>query len=238
MSALQSGDDEDLGRYRLLRRSLFSDVVEQLRDMIISGALPPGERVLERRLCDSLGVSRTPLREALKVLAAEGLVALLPNRGAMVTGLSLAELDEVVEVMAPLESLIGELAAARAGPEDLAEIERRHTAMVEARGKGELGAYFKFNQAIHVRIIEATGNPSLLAAWMGFNIRIQRYRYMANLDPQRWRRAIAEHEDILAALKAGDGATLGRLLRDHLLNTVENCKQSLPLPVAAAGTGR
>ncbi|WP_366655470.1 GntR family transcriptional regulator [Fodinicurvata sp. EGI_FJ10296] len=226
MSATRESRPQASTRFKVTRRSLFDDVVSQLREMIVTGVLRPGDRLWEKQMCDTLGVSRTPLREALKLLAREGLVELLPNRGALVTHLSVAELDEVVEVMAPLETLIGQLAAARANAADIAEIDRRHAEMIQAQGVGELSQYFRLNQAIHERIIEATGNPSLLAVWTGFNLRIQRYRYMANLDPHRWDKAIAEHEEILDALKAGDGELLGRLLRVHLTNTAENCKLS------------
>ena len=112
---------------RLKRRPLHEEVVDQLRDRIVQGDLTPGARLNERVLCEQLGISRTPLREAIKVLATEGLVELLPNRGAIVTALKAETMADTLAVMGSLESLAGELACANASEGDLAEIRARST---------------------------------------------------------------------------------------------------------------
>lgn len=217
----------------IARRSLHDQVVTRLRDAIVEGRLGPSERLNERVLCARYGISRTPLREALKVLAQEGLVALLPHRGAVVTPLTATELDETLEVMAPLETLAGELVAARIGSAGIAEIRALHHEMCAFHARGDLPAYFRANQAIHRQLVEHTGNRILAATYANLNARIRRFRYLANLSPERWDEAVAEHEQILAALGARDGARLGRLLRQHLINKAAAVKANLPLADAA-----
>ena len=182
------------------RTSLHDQLTVRLRDMIIEGDLLPGERVPERELCDRFQVSRTPLREALKVLASEGLLDLAPNRGARVSKLTVADVEEMFPVMGALEALAGELAASRIGEEDLAEIKALHYQMVLHHKRGELPAYFRLNQAIHEKIMAVAGNATLLALHRSLVGRIRRARYVANMSQRRWDQAVAEHEEILAAL--------------------------------------
>ena len=205
----------------VVRTSLHDEVAQRLRDMVVEGQLTPGERLNERVLCAQLQVSRTPLREAYRVLAAEGLLQLLPNRGVVVTPLSREELDATIEVLAALEELIGRLVARRIDPATLAAVEARHHEMLAHHLRGDLPAYFKANQDIHLALAAAAGNPVLEREYRLLNARIRRYRYMANLSTERWRESIAEHEAIMAALRERDGATLATRLRDHLVAKLE-----------------
>jgi DNA-binding GntR family transcriptional regulator len=197
-------------------RLLHADATDRLRDMIVQGDLAPGTKLIERVLCERLGVSRTPLREALKTLASERLVALLPNRGAMVTPLTLATVRESFEVMGALEALAGELACRNATDTQLAEIRALHYEMLAAHARGDLALYFRNNQAIHFAIVGASGNATLAATYRNLNANVRRARYMANTSRERWDKAVGEHEDMLAALAARDGARLQRLLVEHL----------------------
>ncbi len=198
------------------RLSLHDETVARLRAMILDGELLPGGRIAERELCERFGISRTPLREALKVLASEGLVELLPHRGARVTRPSAAELRDAFEVVAALEGLAGELACARIGDAALAEIESIHRRMVEHYSRGDLAEYFACNQAIHEAINRAAGNAALTEMYELVSNRVRRARYMANHSPGRWAQAIREHDAILDALKRRDGARCNTLLREHL----------------------
>lgn len=198
------------------RLSLHDEVVARLRDLIIRGELQPNDRLGERELCERFEISRTPLREALKVLAAEGLVELLPHRGARVAGLTPEDVQHMFEVMASLEALSGELAATRITGEQLAEIEDLHASMVDAYRRRDLPVYFEFNQAIHERIILAGGNPVLREVYQGLSGRIRRARYAANTSEERWAAAVREHDAMLVALRARDAAGLATILRDHL----------------------
>lgn len=199
--------------------SLHAGLLDGLRALIDQGDLLPGVRVPERELCLRFKVSRTPLRECLKVLAAEGLVDLLPNRGARVATLDDEHLAHLFEVIATLEAEGGRLACLRITDAAFAEIQGMHYSMYAHFLRQDLKAYFSLNQAIHEAIMRAAGNPVLLATHAGLAGRITRARYMSNrIHPDRWRAAMAEHDAILEALGRHDGPTLGALLAQHLQN--------------------
>ena len=198
------------------RRLLHENAVDRLRDMIVQGALTPGAKLNERALCGELGISRTPLREALKVLSTEGLVELLPNRGAVVALLTERRVREIFAVMGALEALAGELACRNMTAEQFNEIRALHYQMLAHHARGELAPYFRCNQEIHLAIVAASGNDTLAATYRNLNAHVRRARYMANLSQSRWDQAVAEHESILEALGRRDAAALQDLLRNHL----------------------
>lgn len=206
------------GALAISRTNLHTEVTARLRELIVEGLIPPGARLNERILCEQLQVSRTPLREALKVLAAEGLVELLPNRGAMVTPVSIAEIDHVFEVLGPLEGLSGELACARITDAQCTEIRALHFEMLLHHSRGDRAEYFRCNQQIHESINRAAGNPVLQASYGALNARVRRARYFANVSQDRWDKAVAEHEQILDALERREGDRLRRILEQHLRN--------------------
>ena len=143
-------------------QSLHDEILTRLRDHIVEGNIPDGGRVPERQLCEMLGISRTPLREALKVLASEGLVELLPNRGARVRQLSEHDLGELFDVMGGLEGLAGRLACENITDAEIAEIERLHYEMYGFYLHRDMHGYFRVNQLIHQKIVEASRNATLL----------------------------------------------------------------------------
>jgi DNA-binding GntR family transcriptional regulator len=199
-------------------RLLASEVVERLRDMIIQGELVPGAKLNERVLCERLRTSRTPVREAIKYLASEGLVELLPNRGAIVTPITAATVREMFELLGALEALAGELACIKASDADIAGIRALHYQMLAHHARGELAPYFRCNQQIHMRLVECAGNTTLTNTYRALNSHVRRARYMANLSRERWDQAAEEHQKILDALIRRDGALLPVLLRSHLSN--------------------
>ena len=205
---------------RIERRPLHEEVIDQLRNRIVQGELAPGARLNERVLCAQLGISRTPVREAIKMLATEGLVELLPNRGAIVIPLKAATIADTLAVMGSLESLAGGLACSNASDAEIAEIRALHFEMLAHHARGELAEYFKYNQLIHLKIIEASGNPVLTNTYRQLNANVLRARYMANLSQERWDAAVREHEEILAAFASRDAARLKRLLAEHLAHKV------------------
>ena len=210
------------------RRSLHEELAERLRDMIVEGVLPPGLKVPERELCEQFGVSRTPLREALKVLASEGLVTLNQNRGACVASLTRADLEEVFPIMGALEALAGSLACAHMSDADIAAVATLHDRMVKSFEAGDQPTYFKLNQAIHRAILVGASNETLMATHQMLAGRIHRARYMANDDATRWRAAVEEHEHILAALQQRDGPRLAVILSDHLRNKLASVMRNFP----------
>lgn len=227
------GSIENLGAARIERRPLHEEVIDQLRDRIVQGELAPGARLNERVLCEQLGISRTPLREAIKMLAAEGLVELLPNRGAIVTKLEAANIADTLAVMGALEAAAGELACARANEAEIGEIRALHFEMHACHARKDLAGYFRCNQRIHDRIIAASGNPVLNNTYRQLNANVLRARYMANLSQERWDLAVAEHDEILAALMARDADRLKRLLAEHLAHKVASVMAALSAHAAA-----
>ena len=218
----------------ITRSTLHDELVERLRVLILDGELEPDTRVPERELCERYGVSRTPLREALKVLASEGLLELLPNRGAIVSRLTFDVVDEMFPVIGALEALAGELACARITEEEIAEIRAMHYQMVLHQKRGERLAYFQLNQRIHEAIMEAAHNPTLVRQYRSLAGRIRRARYIANMSPERWQQAVDEHEEMLDALTARDGPRLAEILRRHLQNKCETVKKALALEAGRA----
>lgn len=203
-----------LAEHRLLHEA----VIDRLRDLIVTGELAPETKLNERVLAERLGTSRTPLREAIKFLASEGLVELLPNRGAMVAPLKPEKMKEVFVVLGALEALAGDLVCRNAGEADIADIRALHYHMLAHHARGELAQYFRYNQLIHQRILDCAGNATLVQTWRALNAHVKRARYLANLSRERWDKAVKEHEDMLDALTRRDGAKLQALLRDHLAN--------------------
>jgi DNA-binding GntR family transcriptional regulator len=216
-----------LGADSIPRRSLHDELTERLRTLITRGDLAPGEKVPEKELCSQFGVSRTPLREALKVLASEGIVTLKPNRGAVVSSLTADELEEVFPVMGALEALSGEIACRHITDREIKTIHALHKTMVEHWQRGELQPYFRLNQKIHEAILEATRNETLKAIYRGLSGRILSARYIANMSPERWTKAVEEHEAILKALDARDGVQLSKILKSHLANKLATVKDWL-----------
>jgi DNA-binding GntR family transcriptional regulator len=200
--------------------TLHDGLLAGLRDHIVEGHLADGARIPERQLCERFGISRTPLREALKVLAAEGLIELLPNRGARVRELGAEELRELFDVMGGLEALAGRLACERITDDEIAEIERVHHEMYRFYLRREMHGYFQCNQAIHGMLVDAAGNAVLSATYAGFAGRIRRVRYSANMAKQRdrWGEAMREHEAMLDALRRRAGSELSDILFLHLRN--------------------
>jgi DNA-binding GntR family transcriptional regulator len=200
----------------IARRPLHEEAADRLRDLIVQGRLAPGSRLNERLLTAQLGVSRTPLREAFKVLATEGLVELLPNRGAIVSPIDAERLSETLAVMGALEALAGELACRNATDAQLNEIRALHYEMLAYHARGDLAGYFKFNQAIHLKLVKYSGNAMLYNVYRQLNGNVRRARYMANLSKERWDAAVREHEAILSALGERDVKRIKALLTEHL----------------------
>jgi DNA-binding GntR family transcriptional regulator len=179
---------------------LHARLTMALRQQIMRGELPPGIRVPEARLCALLGVSRTPLREALKVLSVEGWVTLRPNRGAIVTLLDHDELQDMFIAKGVLEQFIGINATLNASDADLGELQDKHDQLIAAEAARDHAAYTDLNEIFHWRLAELAGNQEILKIYDGLQKRILRVRYQINDDPERVRDSLAEHEGIMQAM--------------------------------------
>lgn len=207
--------------------TLAQRVAASLRDMIVQDILPPGARVRERTLAQELDVSRTPMREALRILATERLVELLPNRGAVVSHPSAGEVRNLLSVLGVLEALAGEQAAVEATDAEIAEINALHYEMLASFERRDRLTYFKLNQAIHRGIVAASHNDALGEIHGQVNARLYRVRYQSNLTNTKWHTAIKEHDAILQALNDRDGTRLARIMRAHLGSTWRNVGDSI-----------
>jgi DNA-binding GntR family transcriptional regulator len=202
----------------ILRPALHEQVAQRLREMLVESRIAPGAKLNERELSEVLQVSRTPLREAIKMLAAEGLVELLPNRGAIAVELSEADVLHTFEVMAGLEAQSGELAAERITNAELAEIKAMHYEMLAAFTRRDLPAYYRLNSAIHAAINAAAKNPVLSATYRQVNARLQALRFRSNQDGDKWSAAVKEHEAMIQALEERNPAAMRAVLLSHLNN--------------------
>ena len=198
---------------------LAQQVAARIRDMIVQDQLVPGEWIRDQAIADKLSVSRTPLREALKMLELEGLIQLLPNRGAVVTELTVEEVKEKLEVLAVLESLAGKLACRKATDLELAEIRALHYEMLACFSRENRLEYFKLNQRIHFAIVAASGNKTLIETHARINAQLYRVRFQSNLQNELWGTAVEEHEEMLSALEERNSEALGVCLLNHLGQT-------------------
>lgn len=198
------------------RRYLHDEVADRMRALIQSGEMEPKARVNETELTERFGISRTPLREAIKILATEGHLELLPNRGARVASISQDEIEEMMEVIAGLEATAADLACHRIADEEVAAIQANHDAMVGRWKAGDEAGYFRLNREIHEAIMAASRNATLAGVYRSLSGRIQRSRYSAHQTSEQWARAIEEHERMVVLLHARDGTALSQLMREHI----------------------
>lgn len=208
-------EDDDLFEGGETVDSLHTEITQQLRQRILTGDLPPGSRILERDLAESFGISRTPLREAIKVLAAEELVVLQPHRGSLVAPLDLRDIDESYEVLEAFEETIGLLAAERATDAEIAALSDRHADMVAALSDGDVRAYLACNQEVHLGLAEATHNPILAATYAQSLRKTFRACFITYGQTMLVDGSLGDHERILALLTARDGPRLGTALLEH-----------------------
>jgi DNA-binding GntR family transcriptional regulator len=204
-------------------RSLTSAerVADTLRDRILHGELPGGVRLGEAELAVSLGVSRTPVREALNRLAAEGLVEVVPNRGARVTTWTVAELEGVFDLRTSLEPLLSAYAVPNAGPDDVGELERLAEQMLEIGRPGpqqDLDALVPLNRAFHDRLVALAGHPTLAAALAAAIQPPIVRRNFHTYDEASLRRSLAHHVELAAAVRAGDPDWARAVMTAHIRN--------------------
>jgi DNA-binding GntR family transcriptional regulator len=203
----------------LNRRTLHDEVVDRVRNLVIEGQLVAGTRIHESELGNALGVSRTPLREALKVLASEGLIELVPGRGAVVKRLTQKDVRDMLDVLAALETLAGRLACRNATDSDIGRLRALHDEMMTLYAAGNRLEYYWRNQAIHAGLAALSGNALLASLHQTIAARLKRIRFIGNEEPDKWAGAVAEHEQMIVALEARDEVGLADVIRRHLEQT-------------------
>ena len=225
-------------RLRVPRTGLHEQAAARLRLLIVRGELRPGQTLGEADLSDALGISRTPLREALKQLATEGLVELRLNRSAVVAPFRREELEELFEAVAGIERCAAELAAKRMDARDIERLEALQDKIEWHHGRGELREYFEINQQIHSAIVDFARNAVLKTTHEVLLARAERARFFGLSVLGRWEESVREHQEILAALRDGDAERAGRLLGRHVRRTGEIVADTLDGEVEAAPADR
>jgi DNA-binding GntR family transcriptional regulator len=221
------GKTERGGSARVRRGGLYTAIADRLREMIQEGELAPGSRIMEKELCEYFDISKTPLREALKLLVAEGLITHRQHQGYHIADIDIDEIESIFEVLHGLEDIAGIHLCTRAARDALAAIERKHQTMLQLHANGKRSAYFRLNQEIHQMLIDAVRNPTLSAIYAGLMTKIHRARGVANADTLRWQESLAEHEAIIEAMRNADQQTLRRLLREHSEHTAHEVMKAL-----------
>jgi len=200
---------------RIAPLALYQEVAERLRERIFSHELPPGTWVDEQALAEQYGISRTPLREALKVLASEGLVTLKPRRGCYVTEISERDLDEVFSVMSMLEGECARASTQHASKADLERLQAIHVDLEKAAAANDINGFFEANQAFHHAIQEIADNRWLLHVIEDLRKVIKLSRHHSLFSEGRLEQSLAEHSGILDALLARDATAAETRMREH-----------------------
>jgi len=196
--------------------SLAETLKAKIEHDILAFTLKPGDRLDECRLADLYGSSRTPVREALRLLAAEGLVSIRPHRGAVVSGLTIAELNEMFEMMAVYEGVCARLAALHVTPEELSQIASAHEACRVQAEADDIQAYCLANARFHETIYQASHNRYLIERTIATRNRLGAYRRFRCRQNIRIRDAFQEHQAVFAAIEARDADKADRVMRGHI----------------------
>lgn len=203
-----------LESYKPLRELVF----EKLREAIVDGTLPSGERLMEVQLADDLGVSRTPVREAIRRLEMEGFVVMTPRKGAYVSGFSLKDITDVFEIREALEALAASLAAERISEEQITDLYRHLELFEKATVSHDVEEWVKLDTSFHAVIYTASQNERLVQMINNIMEKILRYRKMSLKPEERIKFAYKEHQDIVAALARRDREAARKAASIHINN--------------------
>lgn len=220
---------------RIAPTALYQEVAERLRQRIFAHELTPGDWIDEQKLAEQYGISRTPLREALKVLAAEGLVDLKPRRGCYVTEISRQDIDDIFPLMAMLEGRCAFIAVQQAKPADIRDLKAIHEKLELAAKESRIDAFFEANQEFHRRIQELTNNRWLLSVIQDLRKVLKLSRLHSLSLEGRLQQSLEEHRVIMAAFEAGDAEKAEKSMHDHLLYGREALAKMDDSPVKKAG---
>jgi len=215
-------------------QNLHESTFQKLRSLLVEGKIAPGSKLNERELAESLNVSRTPIREAIRRLAADGLVELIANRGAIAVELSLEDVIHTFDVIADLEGFSGELAANNISAATLSELEALQYEMLASYARRDLSSYYKLNLRIHHLINQAANNPVLSRLFSQVNARIEALRFRSNQDGVKWEKAVEEHQEMLEALKARDSKRMRKIMMQHVMNKRDVVVQLLKAEASSA----
>ena len=233
MAAGSTGGSNGSHHARTVQRApIHEQILVHLRQDIVRNRWKPGERLPEPELCEEFGVSRTPMRDALKLLEAEGLIELRPHIGAVVTQPNLPDLEEKMQVLSALEQAAAQLVARRRPPAAIAQLRKQHMAMQKAADSHDMASYYQLNDDFHRAIVEGSGNKTLAQIHENIMWHVFRARHMAN-EHETFDPATAKHhEDIVNALAEGRADAAAAAMRSHLDDVCKLMMTKGELPVA------
>ncbi len=206
----------------LARQSLGNQVADVLRAQVLLGELKPGDVIPERETSAALGVSRTPLREALLILEAEGLVEMLPAKSPVVANPSLLELTQMLLVQASLEALAGEIACVEATQSEIEAIEDIHNKMVATAHDADPIAFFEIDMSFHEAVVAASKNDVLIKTHNQFHVRLWRARFLTAGKVASRETSVGDHASIVEGLRRRDKEKVSSSMRDHLRKVIDN----------------
>jgi len=209
----------NLDSYKPLREL----VLEAIREAIIGGTLKPRERLMEIQLAEELGVSRTPIREALRELELEGFIVMVPRKGAFVADMTFKDIADIFEIRVALEGLAAGLAAERITDEEMEDMERHLVEKADAIARGDMERLVEVDTRFHESIYKASRNDRLKGIINNLREQIQRFRATSLAYPGRMKQSLEEHRSIVEAIHARDVALARQLTQEH----IENAEQSM-----------
>lgn len=210
----------------LAQRPLYEEVAEQLRQRIFGMQLEPGSWIDELKLCSELGISRTPMREALKVLAVEGLVTMRPRRGAYVTEMSERDVREAYQLLALLESDAASRVAEMASDEQMQELQSIHEELEASLG--DRAAFFAANERFHFELVQIDGNRWRIQFITDLRRVMKLNRHHSLFTRGRLEASLAEHQALMRALVRRDAALARQLMQEHFLNGLSAATAQVP----------
>ena len=212
---------------KISRRSLHDELAQLIRAMIVGGELRPGQRINEQALCVRFLVSRTPLREALKVLSAERLVRLLPNRGAVVVSITHKEADDLMSILGVLEAFAIELGCARLDDSEIAAGRARYEEMTNGLHGDEKPSYAALDRGIFAALLKASGNTALIDVYRLLEARLMSVLSCAPIAEPPSHEVVAAHRRLMEALEARDGPALVHAAREQMRRKAEIVHEAL-----------
>ncbi|WP_430245311.1 GntR family transcriptional regulator [Neorhizobium sp. DAR64861/K0K2] len=205
-----------------IRQPLSRLVADQIRDHISNGVLLPGQKLNEREIMDRMGITRTPLREAMSILVGEKLIEMSPNRGAIITTLTDTDIKSMLEVRGMFEYRAGELAVGRVTGAEVDHLAGLCEKMDALRLDNNPNDWWATNRLFHKTIVALSGNPMLIDYYANISLRMTVYNYFNRLGvttTDRWESSEEEHRQIVELLRQRDGAGLGAVLEQHLMSS-------------------
>ncbi len=216
-------------------KALHERIADNLKQMILTGRLKEGDKIREDDLCTSMDVSKTPLREALRVLSAQGFITLIPNRGAFVAAPTFEEIRDMFDVMSVLEGLCAQAAAQKMNDKDFTRLEKLHDRLEESFKSGDPKRYVQDNNIYHTFVQTLAGNEILNQIISGLRQRILLYRLQSLNLHDRMNESIREHRELLEAFRKRDAGEAESLMRSHLNRQFEALESLKKLKEAESG---